>query len=835
MKHTTPPRGVRFLAELDADTPSTACALALAGIPVFPLHPLHDYRGRLACDCERWPIYKARAARAPKPPRVVCSRAGKHPARKGGHLRASVDAAEVAESWASNPRRGLGVRCGPLDGPAAGAALVVLDFDGPEGAATLAELEAEHGPLQGLAVSTARGQHRWFISPSSWAVRCAVGHRPGLDIRGAGGFVVAPPTLHRSGAIYRWLQIEDELLDAEGFYIPPAPSWLEGFLPALADAGAPLLDEAERHRRWASAAVRAELATIEAAPKGRRNQALSVGALRAFRVADAAELSATEVRAGLESAGLSAGLDAGEVRATLDSAARAAAQAGPAPLPCNPSPATPPRPRPGHPKGGAARDPQPATGARAELDAPPADDDAAEHWTPPGWPADGAPLPRFLRSTSQAALAVALLDAHGLGRADVARGADGLIWRWTGRVWAPVDDEALSLWVQGLDGLLVVGEGGGARTRRASISRSTVEGTTRLAVQRAASLCPLPAPPGAALALADGLLSLDAEGRPQLAELSPASWVRHTLPMSSSDVLQAPPGPWAGFLAEVLDADVSATLAELAGLALMGVAARFARAGLLLGSGANGKSTALEVIEALFPEGVASVPPSKWSDGPSAVMLRGKRLNLVAELPATGGGAAPVFKEIISGDLITRRDVYKAAASFRPACLHLFSANDAPETADHSGGFWRRWIVLPFDRVIPESARNPQLADELRRGALAEVARWAIEGAGRAIARGHLETPPASSAALADWRTSADPVSLWWNEAGGDTPPGTFRSAAELHRTFQLWAEGAGFKRDLDRLSWARGFRHLPGITTARRNTARGFIVNTDADDGDNG
>lgn len=833
MQSTIPPPVVRFIADDDADTPTTARALAAAGIPVFPLHALHEHRDRLACDCERWPGYKAKRAGAPPPPRVVCSRAGKHPAIKRGHLAATTDAAEVERHWALRPRRGLGVRCGPLGAELPGLALIVLDFDGPDGASTLAQLEADNGQLFGLCVVTGRGEHRWFIAPASWAVRCAVGWRPGLDIRAAGGFVVAPPTLHRTGVVYRWRRLDDDTLDdVAGFLIPPAPPWLEHFLPALADGGAPLLDVAERRRRWALVAVRGEVADIEGAPPGRRNAALSVGALRAFRVADAAELSAAEVRAGLESAGLAAGLPAAEVRATLDSAARAAAQAGPADLP-SPSPSTPSPARPGQrqrqrqtpPRGGRG-DQQPVSQLAAELGDDEADD-GAEHWTPPGWPSGAAPLPRFLRASSQTALAVAFLAALGLGRPDVARGADGLIWRWTGRVWAPVDDAELSLWFQGLDGLPIVADGGG-RPRRASISHSTVSGATKLAVQRAASLSPLPPPPGACLALADGLLSLDAEGAPKLAELAPSSWVRHALPMTSAEVLDARPGPWAGFLAEVLSADVAEALAELVGLALFGVAARFARAGLLLGAGANGKSTALDVIAELFPEGVASVPPSKWADGPSAVQLRGRRLNVVAELPATGGSASSVFKEVVSGDQITRRDVYKAAAAFRPVCLHLFSANDAPETADHSAGFWRRWVVLPFSRTIPEADRNPQLAAELGAVALAEVARWAVEGAGRALARGHLQDPPSSAAALADWRTSADPVSLWWTEAKGDHSAGSFKSAAELHRSFQAWAEGAGFKRNLDRLTWKRAFQNLPGITDARRASARGFTVNTE-------
>jgi len=106
--------------------------------------------------------------------------------------------------------------------------LVVLDVDPDKGGeASLAELEARFGPLPAtLVVRTGGGgRHLWFRHPGE-PVPCAVGLRPGLDVRGDGGYVVAPPSIHPSGRPYRF----EEAAAREP---APLPGWL---LALLAEA-----------------------------------------------------------------------------------------------------------------------------------------------------------------------------------------------------------------------------------------------------------------------------------------------------------------------------------------------------------------------------------------------------------------------------------------------------------------------------------------------------------------------------------------------------------------------------------------------------------------------
>jgi len=129
---------------------------------------------------------------------------------------------ELAQWQARWPEANVGIVTGAVSG------LLVLDVDPAHGgAASLAALEATFGRLPDtLVVCTGGGgRHLYFAHPGR-PVACAVGLRPGLDVRGDGGYVVAPPSIHPTGRPYRFEGAADR---------PPAPApgWL---LALLAEA-----------------------------------------------------------------------------------------------------------------------------------------------------------------------------------------------------------------------------------------------------------------------------------------------------------------------------------------------------------------------------------------------------------------------------------------------------------------------------------------------------------------------------------------------------------------------------------------------------------------------
>jgi hypothetical protein len=106
-------------------------------------------------------------------------------------------------------------------GPDSG--VFVLDVDGESGRASLAALEAQHGPLPVTLVSlTGRsdgGEHRWFNYPANREIRGSAGKLgEGLDVRATGGYVIVPPSIHEEGRSYQWAEPQRSIADA--------PEWL---------------------------------------------------------------------------------------------------------------------------------------------------------------------------------------------------------------------------------------------------------------------------------------------------------------------------------------------------------------------------------------------------------------------------------------------------------------------------------------------------------------------------------------------------------------------------------------------------------------------------------
>jgi putative DNA primase/helicase len=104
--------------------------------------------------------------------------------------------------------------------------LLVLDVDPRhDGDKSLAELEHQYS-LVGDTVESCTGgggRHLLFAYPTtSMPLRNRAAARPGLDVRGEGGYIVAPPSRHASGHCYAWRPSREP----ESIQLATPPEWL---------------------------------------------------------------------------------------------------------------------------------------------------------------------------------------------------------------------------------------------------------------------------------------------------------------------------------------------------------------------------------------------------------------------------------------------------------------------------------------------------------------------------------------------------------------------------------------------------------------------------------
>lgn len=192
----------------------------------------------------------------------------KVPLTPRGFRDASDDPDQVRRWWREWPDANIGIACGEASG------LFVVDVDGPGGEASLAELLATHGPLPLTAeVRTGKGRHLYFRHfPGARNSASKLG--PGIDTRGEGGYVVAPPSIHPSGAVYEWApgRSPREQRRCE------APAWIVSALEkrptTAASTWSPPADD-RLARAYVTKALSAEHDEVARAPAGTRNEALA--------------------------------------------------------------------------------------------------------------------------------------------------------------------------------------------------------------------------------------------------------------------------------------------------------------------------------------------------------------------------------------------------------------------------------------------------------------------------------------------------------------------------------------------------------------------------------
>jgi hypothetical protein len=121
---------------------------------------------------------------------------GKTPLVGGGFKSATTDPFQIEDWWKRWPDANIGIATGAVSG------LVVLDFDKKHGGLeTLSEEEAGL-PLTMEVATGGGGRHLYYGHPGLHTPN-RQGLLPGMDVRGDGGYVVAPPSVHESGGSYK--------------------------------------------------------------------------------------------------------------------------------------------------------------------------------------------------------------------------------------------------------------------------------------------------------------------------------------------------------------------------------------------------------------------------------------------------------------------------------------------------------------------------------------------------------------------------------------------------------------------------------------------------------
>jgi putative DNA primase/helicase len=280
---------------------------------------------------------------------------------------------------------------------------------------------------------------------------------------------------------------------------------------------------------------------------------------------------------------------------------------------------------------------------------------------------------------------------------------------------------------------------------------------------------------------------------------------------------------WSGFLHEVVeDEERISYLQELLGATLFGDS-RFHVLPVLVGTGANGKSTLLDVVAKLLNDYTATMPENFLLEtGNNAhpteiARLRGVRFSVASETRPDGRFNESRVKMLTGGDMLSARFMNQNFFDFKPTHTLFLAVNHLPEVKSGGDGFWRRLRKIDFRKTIPAEKRKENLAETIVEQEGAGILQWMIEGAVRISEHGMTE-PESVKVATQEYRHEEDHIAKFIDERIiiAETASATKTSVFNAYRD---WCHENG-EKSLAQNSFNRELKHRLGV---RESTSVGY------------
>ena len=727
--HTPKTRGGQFAT--DNELLQAALSYAVQGWPVFPCRPR-----------------------------------GKEPAVAGGFKSATTDPATIRHWWQRWPDANIGLATGRLSG------VVVLDVDprhgGDESLLSLPQLTETVEVITGGG-----GRHIYFHSPG-FEVRCrssALG--PGLDLKGDGGYVLLPPSVHPSGGRYEWE------LSSHPAEVPIAamPDWLLDML----GAGGTLPEKSVPRHTQNTATLTPDFAA-DRIPQGRRNVTLTslAGSMRRKGMSQTAIESALLAE---NSARCDPPLAEDEVRRIAASVSRYAPVAVSDELLTD-------------------------LGNCQRFVSQHGDDLRYCHGV--GWLAwdgrrwardeDGAAAIRCAKETA--------LKLYDEAKAELQRAIDSLTL---------AQSAAAAGGSAGKKALVQLQEAYKAATRRLmwaekSQSRQRLEAMVALAQSEdrlRVHVDDLDKDPWL-LNVRNGTLDLRTG---TLREHRREDLLTQLAPIDFDASAGAP--RWRRHLETFLpDPDVQRQVQRDLGLSLVGADLE-EMLPLWYGTGGNGKSTTLRVLREILGDYAKMAAPrlliaSKYEHHPTELAdLCGCRVLFSVEVGNNARLDEERVKALTGGENVKARFMRQDFFEFRRTWTIVLVCNHKPEIRGTDNGIWRRIRLIPWTVVLPKEDQRPQ--EEVVNELLAEgagILGWMVAGL-RDWQRDHHWTAEAVRVATEGYRAEQDVLGAFLADCCELGPRYTV-SVGALYDAYARWAE-------------RNGEEPLNKNTFSMRLTARGF------------
>lgn len=238
---------------------------------------------------------------------------------------------------------------------------------------------------------------------------------------------------------------------------------------------------------------------------------------------------------------------------------------------------------------------------------------------------------------------------------------------------------------------------------------------------------------------------------------------------------------------------------------------------LFYGTGQNGKSTLLEVVQGILEDYAQAAEFKAFlardNEGirNDIARMNGKRMVIAKESDKGRRLAEAMIKSLTGGDTITARFLHQEYFDFRPQFKLFLAANHKPEIKGTDLGIWRRVRLVPFTVTIPEAQKDKDLPRKLREEA-AGILAWMIQGC-LDWQREGLGLPEVVRSATDSYRAEMDVIARFLSESCQSSEGEKVGSSALL-KAYEDWCNDNGERYDAKQLRLAlqeRGYQSKRG------------------------
>jgi P4 family phage/plasmid primase-like protien len=239
----------------------------------------------------------------------------------------------------------------------------------------------------------------------------------------------------------------------------------------------------------------------------------------------------------------------------------------------------------------------------------------------------------------------------------------------------------------------------------------------------------------------------------------------------------------------------------------------------MVGIGANGKSVVIATLFAMLgSQNISTVPLEDFGKRFQLAQTLGKLANICAEIGELDKTAEGTLKAFTSGDPMTLENKGKDPFTARPTARLVMCTNNVPRFVDKSEGVWRRMLLLPFNRRVPEADRVPGMdKEEFWANEAAGILNWSLQGL-RRLRENKMQFTQSliCRAALEEHRRLSDPCRDFLLEHYVADPNAEPLRTTDVYREYLTWCEENGNKYPLSAQAFGRHVRHLFKLDESR-------------------